>query len=88
MSGDVVSIESDKQAGEPLLQLVMRGGRRVGSQVSLLDCRARAARELSRLPQALRRLEPTTYPVAVAPALEHLAGEVDRRLARQEQERL
>ena len=88
MSGDVVSIESDKQAGEPLLQLVMRGGRRVGSQVSLLDCRARAARELSRLPQALRRLEPTTYPVAVAPALKHLAGEVDRRLARQGRERL
>ena len=89
MSGDVVSIESDKQAGEPLLQLVMRGGRRVGSQVTLLDCRARAARELSRLPQALRRLEPAaTYPVEVAPALKHLAGEVDRRLARQEQERL
>ena len=89
MSGDVVSIESDKQAGEPLLQLVMRGGRRVGSQVSLLDCRARAARELSRLPQALRRLEPaTTYPVEVAPALEHLAGEVDRRLDRQGRERL
>jgi len=89
MSGDVVSIESDKQAGEPLLRLVMREGRRVGSQVTLLDCRARAARELSRLPQALRRLEPAaTYPVEVAPALKHLAGEVDRRLARQGRERL
>ena len=89
MSGDVVSIESDKQAGEPLLRLVMREGRRVASPVTLVDCRARAARELSRLPQALRRLEPaTTYPVEVAPALKHLAGEVDRRLARQGRERL
>ena len=89
MSGDVVSIESDKQLGEPLLRLVMREGRRVASPVTLVDCRARAARELSRLPQALRRLEPaTTYPVEVAPALEHLAGEVDRRLDRQGRERL
>jgi nicotinate phosphoribosyltransferase len=89
MSGDVVSIESDKQLGEPLLRLVMREGRRVASPVTLVDCRARAARELSRLPQALRRLEPAmTYPVEVAPALEHLAGEVDRRLDRQGRERL
>jgi nicotinate phosphoribosyltransferase len=87
MCGDVISIESDKQAGEPLLQLVMRAGRPVGSSPPLAECRARAARELSRLPPPLRQLESAmTYPVKVAPALEQLAGEVDRRLARQGEE--
>ena len=28
MAGDLISLESDKQAGEPLIQLVMQGGRR------------------------------------------------------------
>ena len=87
MCGDVISIESDKQAGEPLLREVMREGRRVGSKATLADCRARAAHELSRMPQALRALEPAMiYPVEVAPALKNLAGEVDRRLARQGKE--
>lgn len=87
MCGDVISIETDKQAGEPLLRQVMREGRRVGGQMALAECRARAAHELSRLPPALRRLDlAMTYPVGIAPALKDLAGEVDRRLARQGRE--
>jgi nicotinate phosphoribosyltransferase len=86
MSGDVMSIESDEQAGEPLLKPVMRGGRRVGT-ATLVESRARAARELARLPPELRALEPErTYPVEVAPALRNAAEEVDRRLAQQAKE--
>jgi len=81
MSGDLMSIASDVQAGEPLLQRVMREGRRLGARPTLAECRTRAAAELARLPEALRRLEPASYPVEVAPALSKLAAEVDRRLA-------
>ena len=60
----------------------MQGGRRVGPSPSLAECRARAARDLERLPEPLRRLQPgASYPVQVADALVQLAAEVDRRLA-------
>ncbi len=85
MAGDVVSLEGDRQQGEPLLQPVMRGGQRLGPRETLATCRDRAARNLARLPEALRSLEPTApYPVEIAPALVSLAEEVDRRLASKE----
>jgi nicotinate phosphoribosyltransferase len=85
MSGDILSIESDNQSGEPLLQLVMRSGRRIAPSPMLTDSRARAAYELERLPEPLRRLEAGAhYPVQVAEALLHLAAEVDTRLAQHE----
>jgi len=59
---------------------VMQGGKRTGPAQTLTDIRARAARELERLPEALRRLDTgTTYPVDVAEPLRRLAAEVDRR---------
>lgn len=81
MVGDVVSLEGDAQQGEPLLQPVMRAGKRVAPRETLAACRAHAADNLARLPESLRGLEPTSpYPVAIAPALVSLAEEVDRRL--------
>jgi nicotinate phosphoribosyltransferase len=81
MCGDVISIEGDRQSGEPLLQLVMQGGRRTAPSPPLAEIRARAARELARLPEPLRRLEPgAPYPVAIGEALEDLARDVDTRL--------
>jgi nicotinate phosphoribosyltransferase len=81
MVGDVLSLESDEQAGEPLLQPVMRGGRRLGPPPNLAEIRARAAQQLARLPEPLCRLDPpTSYPMQVADALRDLAAEVDRRL--------
>jgi nicotinate phosphoribosyltransferase len=83
MAQDVVSLERDAQAGEPLLHQVMQGGRRTGPQPTLRESRARAARDLERLPAPLQRLEPgAIYRVEVADALVRLAAEVDDRLAR------
>jgi nicotinate phosphoribosyltransferase len=83
MSGDIMSIEDDQHAGEPLLQPVMQGGRRIAPGPTLADCRARAARDLARLPQPLHRLEPgSAYPVEVTGVLAGLAAEVDRRIAK------
>jgi nicotinate phosphoribosyltransferase len=85
MAGDIVSIESDEQPGEPLIQLVMQNGRRFAASPTLTEVRARTARDLDRLPDALRRLEPgSQYPVQVADALVRLASEVDHRLAAHE----
>jgi nicotinate phosphoribosyltransferase len=84
MIGDVMSLEWDVRPGEPLIQLVMRDGKRVGPPPSLADMRTHAAHELERLPEPLRRLTPNSeYPVVVADALTKLADEVDRRLAHQ-----
>jgi nicotinate phosphoribosyltransferase len=81
MAGDVLSLESDRQAGEPLLHPMMRDGRRVAPAPALAESRARAERGLARLPAPLRRLEDgTTYPVEAADALKRLTAEVDRRL--------
>jgi nicotinate phosphoribosyltransferase len=85
MAGDVLSLEDDRQPGEPLIVPVMRGGRRLASSPSLADVRARTARNLAGLPEPLRRLEAgASYPVAVAEALARRAAEVDRRLVERE----
>jgi nicotinate phosphoribosyltransferase len=82
MSADALSLETDKQSGEPLLELVMRAGRRIAPAPPLVESRARVASSLARLPDALRGLEPKlAYRVDVSDALERLAADVDRRLA-------
>ncbi|MDO9412404.1 MAG: nicotinate phosphoribosyltransferase [Pseudolabrys sp.] len=79
MMGDVLTLEGDKQSGEPLIIEVMRGGKRVGATPSLDDIRARAVRDLARLPEPLRELKQgVDYPVAVADALKALAVEADK----------
>ncbi len=82
MAGDILSIESDHHSGEPLIQPVMRAGRRIGPPPTLAEIRARATRDLARLPERLRLLWPQgSYPVEVAGALVQLAADVDSRLA-------
>ena len=84
MAGDILSLENDDQAGEPLIELVMQGGKRLKPAPTLAEIRARAARDLERLPEPLRRLEPgASYPVEVSEALRRLAAEVDGRVAHQ-----
>ena len=84
MAGDILSLENDDQAGEPLIELVMQSGKRLKPAPTLAEIRARAARDLERLPEPLRRLEPgASYPVEVSEALRRLAAEVDGRVAQQ-----
>ncbi len=85
MAGDVLSIESDAHNGEPLVELVMQGGRRLGPSPPLAVLRERAARDLARLPDPLRRLDPeASYPVHMGDRLRRLVEEVDTRLSAQE----
>jgi nicotinate phosphoribosyltransferase len=79
LAGDVVAEESDRQAGEPLLERVLGGGGRLRPLPTLAAARARARAQLDRLPAALRGLEDAAepYPVEIAPGLRALAAEVD-----------
>ena len=91
MAGDLISIDRpappEPVGGadatgtvEALIQCVMRGGRRLLPPASLDEIRLRAKRELKRLPEGLRRLEPgATYAVRIAHDLIKLAAEVDSR---------
>jgi nicotinate phosphoribosyltransferase len=66
---DVITVEGDAQPGEPLLALVMRGGRRL-ARPALGEARARCLADLARLPAPQ---------VEVSAALRALADVVDRR---------
>jgi nicotinate phosphoribosyltransferase len=90
MAGDRITLErtyapTAAKAGdaEPLLDCVMRDGRRLRSAPSLDDIRTRAKRDLERLPEPLRRLAPdASYPVEIGTDLVELAALVDSRLRR------
>ena len=84
-AGDTLSVESDRHPGEPLIEPVIKDGRRLRSAPTLAEIRAQAKRDLEHLPEPLRELEPSsTYPVDVADALIKLAADVDRRLEQSE----
>jgi nicotinate phosphoribosyltransferase len=78
MRGDILSVETDKHPGETLIEPIMRGGKRIGPAPTLAQIRERAAAELKRLPEPLRRLEHFNYPVTISEALHALAAEADR----------
>jgi nicotinate phosphoribosyltransferase len=83
MADDVLTLEDDRALAEsqrePLIEPVMRGGRRIRALPGLKEARERAAAQLERLPEPLRRLQAgPAYPVAVSDALRALAREVDK----------
>lgn len=78
MLGDTLTVLGDEPPGEPLLQPVMRGGRRLAPSPALAEVRAHALRAIARLPPALRGLEPAAaYPVTVTDALHELCRVAD-----------
>ena len=80
MRGDILSLENDTQPGEALLSPVMRAGKRIEPAPALAQIRERAARELDRLPEPLRRLEPgINYPVQISEKLSVLVAQMDAK---------
>lgn len=78
MCSDILTLEDDPQEGEPLIQPVMRAGKRLADATPLTTLRERTRNQLARLPQALRTLEKgPDYPVQISPALCDLAKAVD-----------
>jgi len=82
IAGDTLTLADDPQPGQPLLEPVMRAGRRLRPSPALDAVRRFARAQLELLPDALRALDPAPpYPVTVSPSLRALADEVDRRNA-------
>lgn len=81
MASDVVSLENDTVAGQPLLVPMMTNGRRIATGPGLKDIRAHAADQLKRLPDFLRVLRGgEAYPVVIGDPLIGMAAEIDRRI--------
>ena len=76
---DLVTTIDDKVGGAPLLEPVMREGRRFAPSPSLTEVRQRVAAQLEQLPAPLRLLEDApTYEVRISSPLRDLAQTVDR----------
>ena len=78
MSGDIVTLAGDTQAGDPLLAPVMQSGQRIAASPDLETVRTHAARSLGQLPEDLRELNPRPpYPVEISNVVRELARTVD-----------
>lgn len=85
ISGDIVTLETDSQPGEPLIRHFLKGGKRVDVAEPLVQSRERLAAQLECLPQHLRNLrEEPSYPVGISGALEDLAGQADKEVLQAE----
>ena len=75
---DIVTTPDDHPSGEPLLQSVMDGGRRLNLPNPVGAIRTYIGRQLSLLPDPSRRLEGAApYPVHISQALRDLADSID-----------
>jgi len=77
-SGDLLALADGRRDGRPLLVPFVRGGELIEPRITLEESREHARRELARLPDALRSLEPAAaYPVDIDPELAALARRID-----------
>jgi nicotinate phosphoribosyltransferase len=78
MRHDVLTLEGQSADGTPLMQQVMRAGRRIADRLPNTAIREHTAASLAQLPGALRGLATApAYVVQIAPCVHQLADEVD-----------
>lgn len=79
VTADCIARAEEHLDGEPLLDLVMRGGRRVERTETIEAARARLRMQIEQLPEAGRQLDALpAVPVRVSDGLRSLAAETDR----------
>ena len=84
MREDLLTLDDRSEAGEPLIQAVMRAGRRLATPAPLNELRAYAADQLAHLPEPFRGLRDVPpYPVKISDALTALANKVDAETRRE-----
>ena len=78
MVRDLLTLERQSPDGVPLMQPVMRAGKRTADRLPNTAIREHAAASLAQLPEALRGLATApAYVVQIAPCVHQLADEVD-----------
>ena len=78
-TSDVLGLaeETPPAGGLPLLQPVMKDGRRTDPSMPLADIRKRCRERLTELPDEVRRLQdPAPYPVRVSERLQRVTDEL------------
>jgi hypothetical protein len=83
MTGDLVDLDSEQHDSTPVLVPAMRHGERTTAAPQLAELRKVAATNLLLLPDELRQLRTSPYPVAISSGLRRLADKCDRRIADQ-----
>ncbi|MBS0375906.1 MAG: nicotinate phosphoribosyltransferase [Proteobacteria bacterium] len=79
IAADVVALEHERPPGRPLLECVMRNGRRLRAPAPVAGLAAHAARELASLPARCRDLAaPEPLVPAISEAVRALAAAADR----------
>ena len=80
MCGDILTLESDELTGTPLVEQVMKQGKRIAGPPDIKKSREYAFSQLVGLPDYLTQLdESEKYPVEISRPLVELAQEVDLR---------
>lgn len=81
---DVIALENEPLDGEPLLEPVMRAGKRQRPVAPIAELQGRCQSQLEHLPVELRGLEVPAhpYPVRHSPRLENMLEEVRERIGR------
>ncbi len=80
MTGDTLALDKEDMVGEPLIEAVMRQGKRCRPAISLGEIRDRAAQEMNQLPDPLRSLQQDSpYPVEISNTIKKLAESLDRK---------
>lgn len=82
--GDVIALENERMDGEPLLQPVMKSGKRLNPVALLSELQKRCQSQLEHLPAPLRALEVARqpYPVRHSARLESMLEAVRERITR------
>ncbi len=77
LAGDVIALREERVEGTPLLQQVMKGGRKAGTGPGLDKIRERFLREFGMLESAYKRIRrPATFPVSLGPELERVQEKI------------
>jgi nicotinate phosphoribosyltransferase len=81
MIGDVIACAGESLPGEPLLQPVIKSGRRI-TQVSLAAAREHVRAQLAALPAHLKRVEVTgeAYKIELSTALTSIMAQLQEAL--------
>lgn len=78
---DMIALDSEESEGKPLLEPVMRSGKRVRPAASIEILRKHAAGQLANLPDFLKRIQnPSSYPVKLSSSLQQLIQTLDSQL--------
>ena len=79
---DLIGLRAENLPGEPLLQEVMRGGRRRSPSPSLVEIRELLAADLAALPEGVKAIRaPGRFPVEFSPQLQALRDEIAAKSA-------